>query len=184
MKNKFLIILLFFLLMAAIPMGFIVKSRTKTTVKSPKNRDDLIVAAAAALCGKDFDDETLKAAVILMKTNAAAGHLPEAEGNNDSDEELYSRVAAIDSESDAILRCNDKTVAVPYCACSNGFTETDADHPCFQAVASPWDFFCPEFDANTHCTGVSMNGVRYLCGEGLSAEEALLWYLPGFEISR
>ncbi len=42
------------------------------------------------------------------------------------------------------------------------------------AVASPWDSFSGE----TAGDGVSTTGINYLCERGLSAEEALRWYLP------
>ena len=38
------------------------------------------------------------------------------------------------------------------------------------------------FDKNAECAGVSLKGVDYLCRHGFSAEQALLHYLPGFEI--
>ena len=40
-----------------------------------------------------------------------------------------------------------------------------------------------EIDSGQACVGVSLNGLDWLCRHGLSAEEALLWYLPGMEIS-
>ena len=51
------------------------------------------------------------------------------------------------------------------------------------SVASPWDCYQTDFDANAECVGVSLSGIDYLCKNGYSAEEALLWYLPDFEIA-
>ena len=82
-----------------------------------------------------------------------------------------------------ILTIGGKPAAVPCCPSTNGYTEATQTYPYLRAVASPWDAFCAYRDSGQACVGVSLNGLDWLCRHGLSAEEALLWYLPGMEIS-
>lgn len=187
MKHKILMILLFFICMAAVPLGFIVKygqtssaAAKQTAPSESRISENSGVLKALALCSEDFDDETIRAICILQRTNQAAGNTDSENSDFNSESELYKRVKTIYNSNKEILLFQNKPYALPCSPCSNGFTEATEDVPYLSAVASPWDCKSDLYDESLHCQGVSINGVRHLCGQGLSAEEALLWYLPGF----
>ena len=181
MKDKILMILLFFLFMAAVPVGFAV-GNAKKPLSSPseKNSSESVAASTAALCREDDSDEFIRAVAVIERTNLLSGANAEAAENN-SDEELYKRVERICNESETVLTLDGKAVYIPCFNCSDGYTEASRDHPYLCAVASPWDAYCADRDSEQRCEGVSLNGVRVLTQSGLSAEEALLWYLPGLQ---
>lgn len=192
MKNKIVLTGFFFVLMAALPLFFAV-SRTGSgasqaaepaeqeleTLRAGGTRDP--AAAVAALCEPSFSDEAIKAAAVIQRTNEAAGHIDNNSGEI-SDKELYERAKVIYDSVTEILQYSGKPVRIPSSPCSNGFTSASDDYEYLEAVASPWDAFSPLYDASLVCEGVSMNGIAYLCGKGLSAEEALIRYLPRLEI--
>ena len=181
MKAKICMLTLLFLLMAAIPLVLAVNS-AKNEPSAPQSTTDenAAISAAAALCGESCGEEAIKAAVILVKTNLSAGEIVKASDNN-SDKELIERVAAVYHSNKEILTYRGKAVPIPFSECSNGFTEKgEAEY--IKAVASPWDCFNKEYRADLICRGVSISGIKTLCGMGLSAEEALKWYLPELSI--
>lgn len=192
MKNKIILTAFFFVLMAALPLSFAVnrtgsgssgESEASKTGQNPQtdgyNQDP--AAATAALCKPSFSDEAIKAAAIIQKTNIISGQV-ENISNDISDKELYNRVKSIYNSNTEILFHSDKPVCIPWSPCSNGFTSASEDYDYLEAVASPWDAFSPLYDGYLDCKGVSMNGISYLCSHGLSAEEALSWYLPNLQI--
>ena len=181
MKAKICMLTLLFLLMAVIPLVLAIQT-VKNAPSAPRDPTDesAAVSAAAALCDENSGEEVIKAAVILVKTNFLAGEAVKTEDDN-SKEELIERVAAVYHSNKEILTYRGKAVAVPFSECSNGFTEKgEAEY--IKAVASPWDCFNKEYRADLICRGVSISGIKTLCGMGLSAEEALKWYLPELAI--
>ena len=177
MKTKICMLTLLFLLMAAIPLVLVLNSiKIAPSATEEMTDEKTAVSAAAALCDEDSDEEVIKAAVILVKTNLLAGEAVKADKNN-SNKELNDKVAAVYNSNKEILTYQGNPVPVPYSKCSNGFTEKGAAEY-IEAVASPWDCFDKEYESDLSCRGVSMSGVKTLCGMGLSAEEALKWYLP------
>ncbi len=189
MKHKILMILLFFICMAAVPLGFIVKYGQTSSAKEPApspsaavSKEETGALNALSLCRENFDDETIKAVCILQRTNIRAGDTEVKTADYPSETELYKRVKAIYNANKEILCYQNQTVTLPCSPCSGGFTEAAEEMPYLSAVASPWDCKSDLYDAEIHCRGVSISGVQYLCSQGLSAEEALLWYLPGFHI--
>ena len=184
MKVRIILAGVFFLLMAALPIGFLAENRAsagKQTTTEKTSYAEQAVAATAALCEAADSDEVIKAVAILQKTNAAVKKLPDT-ADYHSDNELYKRVNRIYHSNIEILSYQNKPVYIPCAPCSNGFTEADGNTPYLEAVASPWDCFCAQYRKDLCCEGVSVNGVRALCRRGLSAEEALLWYLPRLSI--
>lgn len=177
MKTKICMLTLLFILMAAIPLILAVNS-AKIEPSAPQKQTDenAAISAAAALCDENSGEEVIKAAVILVKTNFSAGEIVKVDDNN-SKKELIERVAAVYHSKKEILTYQGKPVAIPFSKCSNGFTESgEAEY--IEAVASPWDCFDKEYQAGLSCRGVSISGIKTLCGMGLSAEKALKWYLP------
>ena len=184
MKRRFIAVLCFFAAMALLPalsVGNLIRpnlSSSPDEALSPQKNE--VIAGAASLCEEDFCDEALRACLIIAHCNLAAGKKP---GNNNSDKELKKRLAALyDSEKELYLTFENKVVAVPYLSRSNGKTFSNSSLPYLCPVASPWD--CVEsYDEALRCEGVSLNGLSFLCRNGMSAEEALLWYLPKLKLT-
>lgn len=186
MKVKILMIALLFVLMAAVPMFLMMKNQPPTEshpaeqAPSPTDKSSSAVKTAAALCDNSFNDEAVKAVTILARTNALIK--PTADSNNNSDKELLRRVESIYNSNKEILTYQNKTVYIPCAKCSKGVTERDDKYDYLIPVASPWDCESNFYQADASCQGVSLNGIKYLCANGSSAEEALKWYLPKLEI--
>lgn len=176
MRDKFLPILLFFLLMAAIPLGFLIQqNRTSPQpAASPDEAGDAPAAQAAGLCKNSFCDEAIRAVAILQRTNGAAGETAAQETNDISDKELYIRVKRIFDSTKEILTYEGKAVRIPVTMATDGSFRPAGGEAYLCAVASPWDCFSGE----TSGDGVSTTGLDHLCRQGLTAEEALRWYLP------
>ena len=180
MRDKFLLILLFFLLMAAIPLGFLTRqSRTSPQeFATPDEAFDAQAASAASLCKSSFCDEAIRAVAILQRTNHAAGNDTQTTESVISEKELYSRVKAIFDSGNEILTYQNRAVGIPVTLSTDGMLCSSGEaYLC--AVASPWDSFSGE----TAGDGVSTTGINYLCERGLSAEEALRWYLPKLTVA-
>lgn len=207
MKIKVLSIILLFVVMAFLP--FVATNCEKKSQQTLSSTQDYAIKAdenykksndkasvlsglVFALCDEKSCDEYIKAVTILMNTNYTSKpddfdlsnediYISEDKINN-SDLELYNKINNIvNSNIEFYLRYNDKIVYIPYSKCSNGHTVYDEQYPYLSAVGSPWDCFsenCKEDDVS----GVSLDGIKYLCSEGESAEKALLWYLKDFEI--
>ena len=185
MRDKILLIILFFVLMAAIPLGFIVnnESRNEKTARKSEEKDtfDPYIAEAAELCDEDFCDEALKAMAIIAKSNRKPGGKSPSNTNNNSNLELYKRIETYCSANDIIISINNKQTEIPVSKCSNGNTVSSTDNKDITAAASPWDCFSPSYSNDAECVGVSADGIEYLCENGMSAEEALRWYIPNIE---
>ena len=187
MRDKILLIILFFVLMAAIPLGFIVNNEGKDekTAKKTEANDtfDPYIADAAGLCGEDFCEEAYKAMAIIATNNRKLGGKTKSNSNDNSNSELYKRIKTYCSAGDAVISINDKQTEIPVSKCSNGNTVAPSESSGLTAVASPWDHFSPNFDPEAECVGVSADGIDYLCKNGMSAEDALRWYLPNSKIA-
>ena len=143
MKDKFLMVGLFFLLMATLPLVIFGKnvgtsptknSRADKTVQTSAATPDEVAATSyamteeaaaasvASLCESDTCDEAVRALCILCKTNLEAG-AEVAGGGTVTDSELLERVRAIYDSNNEILTDAGQPVAVPSVLCSNGVTE-------------------------------------------------------------
>ena len=186
MKVKVLMIALLFVLMAAVPMFLMMQhqpsdeSHPAEQAPSPTDKTSTAVKTSAALCDSSFNDEAIKAVTILARTNALTK--ASTDNNNHSDKELSKRVKSIYNSNNEILTFQNKAVYIPFAKCSKGVTERDDKYAYIVPVASPWDCESRFYQAGTSCQGVSLNGIKYLCDNGSSAEEALKWYLPKLEI--
>lgn len=170
-------------------------SSTRKTINDKKSSDnnEILVGLTTALCNKDFSDEAIKAIAILINTDYEVNpdyfdlenkdvYLSKDEIDN-SLIEYYSRVESIVNSMDKkTLTTNNENFFIPYSQSSCGYTLDSTDCEYITSVASPWDCFSRSYDESSECIGVSINGINYLCGNGASAEQALKWYLPEFEI--
>ena len=197
LKNRFIALVLFLFVMAALPLSVVRCDRddssagtrdsasppstapvTQTLAAEQPDNQKKAICYAASLCREDFCDEALRAAVILANTNRDSWD----ENSFDSPEELKKRIHSVYSSEKELFYQNESK-SIPVAPLSNGQTLSDDRYPYLTAVASPWDCLTKDYDENLSCVGVSMNGVNYLCTKGYSAEEALLYYLPGFSVS-
>ena len=97
--------------------------------------------------------------------------------------DVYSEIRkAAESVKNKTLRKKSEVLFIPFSETSNGTTYKNVNYKYLHSVASPWDCYAENYDENAECVGVSLSGIDYLCKNGCSAEEALLWYLPDFEI--
>lgn len=200
MKEKLIAVVLLLILTAILPIAVSKCSErsfakptvsTSDTPEKPKDSGEILCALTAGLYKDSYSAETLKAIAILMNTNYKAN--PDSFKANDflyeenasgSIKDVYGEIKkAAESAKNKTLRKNSEALFVPYSETSNGTTYKNENHRYIHSVASPWDCYQTDFDANAECVGVSLSGIDYLCKNGCSAEEALLWYLPDFEIT-
>lgn len=205
--KKFLACGLLLILMALLPFTAVKCSDgtkneiklTSSTVNSKSGNNnnadtnEILVGLTAAICNENFSDEAIKAIAILINTDYEVSpdyfdledkeiYLSENTLYN-SQKEYYSRVEEIvKSMNKKNLTVKNKKVLIPYSQISCGRTLDSEDCEYITSVASPWDCFSQSYDENAECIGVSIIGINYLCQSGASAEKALKWYLPEFEI--
>lgn len=210
MKVKVIAILLMLAMMAFLPFAaakYAAKSETKNVIatadnakkdtednkRSVSSEDKVLCGLVAALCKNEYSAETIKAISILINNDYSLN--PEKFDLNNSDicvyienadsqiKEIYPHIEeAVSSSKKLLIYYNNKNVFVPYSKVSNGNTVFDDNYNYISPVASPWDCFSKEFEKNSECVGVSIEGLDYLCKNGMSAEETLCWYLPKCEI--
>lgn len=210
MKIKLIAILLMLVMMAFLPFAaakYATESESAnvmaTADNAPKNNneneknisseDNVLCGLVSALCEKDYSSETIKAISILLNNDYSLEpdkfDLSNPDTclyveNADNDiKEIYAEIEkAVSSSKNLLIYYNDKNVFIPYSKISNGNTVSDENYNYISPVASPWDCFSDYLDRNAECIGVSIEGIDYLCKNGMSAEEALSWYLPECEI--
>lgn len=208
MKSKILSVILFLVIMAVLPLSVIncsfVNSDSKNTKiennenKSSKNEliDDkktLLYGLVAAQYDESYCDETIKAIAILMQSDYDTEPQKFDLSNKSmylSDEEVENSIISkcsdfkitVDSVSEIEILKDNKALYIPFTKISNGQTITDKEYNYLFSVASPWDCFNANYTPESKCVGVSICGLDYLCKNGMTAEEALKWYLPEFSI--
>lgn len=206
MKIKVIAILLMLAMMAFLPFAA-AKCATKIELKSvmatsdkaksdnsnPSSEDKVLCGLVAALCENKYSSETIKAISILLNNDYSLEpdkfdlSNPDTclyvENADNEIKEIYPQIEEnVSSSKNLLIYYNDKNVFIPYSKISNGNTVSDENYNYISPVASPWDCFSDYLDRNAECIGVSIEGIDYLCKNGMSAEEALSWYLPECEI--
>lgn len=199
MRGKICTVLVLLILTAVLPMAASrcsAKNRasqavsTADTPENPKFSDEILCALTAGLYKNSYSAETVKATAILMNTDYRAK--PDSFEANDflyeenasgNMKDVYSEIRkAAESVKNKTLRKKSEVLFIPFSETSNGTTYKNVNYKYLHSVASPWDCYAENYDENAECVGVSLSGIDYLCKNGCSAEEALLWYLPDFEI--
>lgn len=206
MKVKILSIVILLFFMALIPFAAAQCSNahpkanktlsTLDTIDNENNSGDynkILCGLVAAKYRTDYCTETVKALTIILNTNYKFN--PDSfclddsnvcifENNADNSlKEVYPQIEkAVNSAKEKTLQKNNTLLYIPYSEISGGTTNKSDEYEYLTAVASPWDCYQKEFDENKECIGVSIEGINYLCKNGMTAEEALIWYLPDFEI--
>ena len=67
-------------------------SSTPDTAVKSDDKSQTVINTAVSLCGKDFCDEALKAALIIAESNYLSGTKMKT-NDNSSDKELYNRLS-------------------------------------------------------------------------------------------
>ena len=207
-RKKILACTLLLVLMALLPFTAVKcstsgsKSESKLTSSTGKTNNDtkasdkynaILVGLTAAVCNENFCDEAIKAIAILLNTDHEVNpdkfdldnkdvYFSKDELDN-SKKEYYSKIESIVNSMDKkTLSVKEEKVFIPYSQISCGYT-LDSEYCMYiMSVTSPWDCFSQDYDEKAECIGVSVNGINYLCQNGATAEQALKWYLPHFEI--
>lgn len=191
MKFKIMMIVCFFVLMAAVPM-MLIGGAVNPVVRQPENtgilsedlsEKEIVCQAATSLCDENFNDEAIKAVTVLVKNNYNLQPESYKGIKYSSKKEIYTKVKNLYNSDLEIRDDNLQQCFIPYSDCSNGFTYADSSYTYLDAVASPWDCYSENYNESNKCIGVSLSGIKYLCDEGLTAEEALRWYLPKLSIT-
>lgn len=210
MKMKVIAIILMLTLMAFLPFAaakIVTKNEIKSTISTADNakaknnsnkennsdEDKVLCGLVAAIYKNDYSTETIKAITILLNNNYSVSpnefDLNDGsvclyfESADNSIREIYPQIKKIVSDSKVLsIYFDNKKQFVPYSQTSNGYTVYNEKYDYISSVASPWDCFSEEYDKNAECNGVSIDGLNYLCKNGMSAEDALRWYLPKCEI--
>ncbi len=198
MKIKAAAIPVIFLLMATLPFGAGISAKKgmekSKTVSAPATADesestDNANSDNALICriienefGSGYSQAALNAFALLVSTNYYCEPEKYNSDNYNSDSEISDNVKqAVNYAANKKLYYNNETVYVPYSSCSNGAT-LQGEYTYLSAVASPQDYFSQNYSPDNECFGVSADGIEYLCENDASTEDALLYYLPGFEI--
>ena len=170
--------------------NYISKSANDTTttetyenIELTENELDAICCSAMEYIKEDTDIQT-KLAVLSLCTNNYIFEKKENTANNDMQissysDDLLEELRQIMSKGLVEFVYEGKTVYIPFIKRSSGYTVTSDEYPYIQEIASPWDRTANE--NHTEC-GISVAGIEYLCNNSSTAEDALRWYLPNFEI--
>ena len=201
MRNVLTISFIMLLILSAVPITGAYLSKTEPqphevhsnneneTILTDTNskESDYVCYQAANMCHEDFCDEAIKAAICIAKNNLRFF----TENNKEKDTvntdnvslSIVKKVKKLSKELKTEIKYNEKCVFIPTSSLSNGATKTDSRFPYITAVASPWDCQSEEYIySKEYNSGISMQGINYLCENDCSYIEALKWYLPEFDI--
>lgn len=210
MKIKITGLILIFIIMGMVPLLALqscnsnIKSilpseniEDPTTKEPPLNStDQTLYGLIAAQFNEEWNNETLSAVSILIKTNYAVQpdkynlkdnsvYITEQEMKDQWKEhytDYATRIADSISKTKHLYICyKGVPVYTPYSSVSKGYTEKNETYTHLISVASPWDLFSAEKNTET-MSGVSLNGLQFLTDSGEDSKSALLWYLPLCEI--
>ncbi len=148
---------------------------------------DTICCMAMEYINEDTDKQTKLAILSLCANNYLCfkkenNTLPDINISTYSDNSL-KELRSILSKGLVEFLYKGNMVYIPLVKISSGHTVTSDEYPYIQEVASPWDTLEDGFniDKQDQC-GISVAGIEYLCKNSSTAEEAISWYLPDFEI--
>ena len=163
------------------------KSRPQKKDVLSKDETEIILAKVMEHITEKAHTETKKAMIAICKNNYLYMK-DKGETNFDTDISKYSdnflnELINLYEENEYTITYNKNRVPIPMVPQNGGFTSTSDEYPYIQSVASPWDTFSATYirGAEYPC-GVSIYGLEYLCENGMTYKDTLLWYLPGFDI--
>lgn len=149
---------------------------------------EIIIAKVMEHITENSHTETKKAMIAICKNNYL--YLKnQGETNFKTDiskysDEFLSELITLFNEEEYTISYKGRLVAIPMVPQNGGFTSTNDEYPYIESVASPWDTFSSSYiRGGIYPCGVSIYGINYLCENGMSYKESLLWYLPGFDIN-
>lgn len=182
MRKVLTFCIILFIILAAVPItaSYISMPKNDYEPVKPAKSEDSVISYAVSISDESFCDEGLKCALAIAENNCL---LSESAAQSECSEDFYARVEKLYEDVDVTLLYEGESVYIPTSSLSAGRTATNTAYPYMKAVASPWDCLSEDFvyDKEYNC-GVSMNGLNYLCENGMDYKEALRWYLPEFTI--
>lgn len=208
MKTKIFLIAVFFILMGAIPVivlnaggaspapGKSTEGETPAQKATPSD-EEVLRGMLFAQYEDALSGEAMKAEAVIFKTSYKADpgafdlcndkiYLDEKKAKaryDNSYEEINDKITStVNSVKEIYIYQKGKIVYIPFSKCSSGYTQADEKYPYLTSVASPWDCLSEAFSKNNSCTGVSLEGIKYLTNNGCDYATALKWYLPELEI--
>lgn len=173
----------------------IIKSNEKVTDNKDNSEKklsaeeiEIILAKVMEHITESAHTETKKAMIAICKSNYI--YMKEqGETNFDIDISKYSddfldELINLYKDNEYSITYKGSLVPIPMVPQNGGYTSTSDEYPYIEPIASPWDTFSRTYirDAIYPC-GVSIYGIGYLCENGMTYKEALLWYLPDFDIN-
>lgn len=195
MKKLTIICIILALLSVAIPLflSYPVATKNQVNATSPtenakavfmdKNSEDTIIRETMKFADESYCDETLKALIVLVRNNLDVCPSENSTEEYEKNAEFSQRLKKLLKDTYTKLSYNGKKVYIPFTELSSGSISTSDEYPYINPTASPWDCLSPKFVYGKEYTqGISLFGIDYLCKEGSSYEEALAYYLEGFEI--
>lgn len=175
------IVILLILLLSPI-LTSVITNQNETTINIVEKE---ILERTIELCDENFCDEAIKAVLAINENNYTLKNNNfnfNIKRSNYSDE-YFSRVKTLYNELEICIEFNREKVFIPTATLSNGNTKEDKKYEYMKTVASPWDTFSENFVyKKDYPCGVSIEGINYLCSEGMNHKDALKWYLPLFDI--
>ena len=169
--------------MAFIPFAAVRIANTEANGSTADSADNAasererVCGIASSHCKSGHCDETLKAVLSIVLTDLKSGA---SFAENNSDKEIYNKLMKLYDSAEE-LKINGRTEYLPFSTCSQGNTVSDPRYPYLSPAASPWDRFSDEYADAAPCSGVSVEGVDYLCKNGKTAKEALKYYIPAID---
>ena len=148
--------------------------------------DEKVILEAGKYYNESYCEEGLKALLSLAENNLKYkinNNIDSSTIKDELSDEFYNKLAKIYKSVDVSINYQNECVYIPVSTLSKGYTKTNEKYPYIKSVASPWDCENDDFiHGKDYPSGISVNGINYLCRTGMNYKDALSWYLPDFEI--
>ncbi len=190
MRRKLIGLLLILAIMASVPIinsGYKIKKDTNTLLNQHKmTKEEIIVGVAANNFRKHYDNETIKALILILNTNYKANKINNKDILSKDDfikkykngQEYYSNIEnTVKEMSDQYITYKNKAVYIPYFKISKGCTEEDKKYPYLKSSACPWDCLKEDFKPESKSVGVSINSLNEICKQGADYKKALTYFV-------
>ena len=190
MRRKLIGLLLILAIMASVPIinsGYKIKKDTKTLLSSHKlTKEEIITGIAANNFCKHYENETIKALILILNTNYKANKIDKKDILSKDDfirkykkgQEYYSNIEnTVKEMSDQYITYKNKAVYIPYFKISKGCTEKDKKYPYLKSSACPWDCLKKDFKPESKSVGVSINSLNEICKRKADYKKALAYFV-------
>lgn len=190
MKKKILGLLLILAIMASIPLVFNNKKIDLNTFlkNNPRKntKTETITNIAANNFRKHYNDETLKALILILNTNYRLNKTDKKDSISKeafikkykNGKDYYSKIEkTAKNMKDEFITYHSKPVYIPYFKISKGYTETSKKYPYLKASACPWDKIKKDYNNSKNTIGISINSLDKICSLGTNYKDAVKRFL-------